>query len=159
MISSPRVTAEGSVSDTDTYDRDFYAWATEQAALLRAGRFAEADVQHIAEEIETLGRGEKRELVNRLAVLLLHLLKWEYQPEPRGKSGRLTIGEQRRQLSRHLRDNPSLRASQDEAMADAYGDAVLRAERETDLPRDLFPWSCPYSVEQVMDDGFWPEPG
>lgn len=100
-------------------------------------------MQHIAEEIETLGRGEKRELVNRLAALLLHRLKWAHQPERRGKSWRLTIGEQRRQLSRHLRDNPSLRASQDEAMADAYGDAVLRAERETDLPRDLFPWSCP----------------
>ena len=157
MISSPRVIVEGAMSDT--YDRDFYAWATEQAALLRAGRLAEADVQHIAEEIETLGRGEKRELISRLAVLLLHLLKWAYQPERRGKSWRLTIEEQRRQLSRHLRDNPSLRASQDEAMADAYGDAVLRAERETDLPRDLFPWSCPYSFEQAMDDGFWPEPG
>ncbi len=130
MISSPSVTADGAVSDTDTYDRDFYAWATEQAALLRAGRLAEADVQHIAEEIETLGRGEKRELVNRLAVLLL--VKWEYQPERRGKSWRLTMEEQRRQLSRHLRDNPSLRASQDEAMADAYGDAVLRAERATE---------------------------
>jgi len=157
VISSPRVIVEGAMSDT--YDRDFYAWATEQAALLRAGRLAEADVQHIAEEIETLGRGEKRELISRLAVLLLHLLKWAYQPERRGKSWRLTIEEQRRQLSRHLRDNPSLRASQDEAMADAYGDAVLRAERETDLPRDLFPWSCPYSFEQAMDDGFWPEPG
>ena len=147
------------MSDTDTYDRDFYAWATEQAALLRAGRLSEVDVQHIAEEIETLGRGEKRELVNRLAVLLLHLLKWAYQPERRSKSWRLTIEEQRRQLSRHLRDNPSLRGWQDEAMADAYGDAVLRAERETDLPRDLFPWSCAYTFEQVMDDGFWPELG
>lgn len=142
-----------------TYERDFYAWTTEQAALLRARRLSEADVEHIAEEIETLGRVEKRELVNRLAVLLLHLIKWAYQPERRGKSWRLTVEEQRRQLTRRLRDNPSLRAGLDEALADAYGDAVLRAERETDLPRDLFPWSCPYSFEQVMDDGFWPEPG
>ncbi len=147
------------MSEASKYDRDFYAWATEQAGLLRAGRLSEADVEHIAEEIETLGRGEKRELVNRLAVLLLHLLKWAYQPERRGKSWRLTIEEQRRQLARHLRDNPSLRAFQDEAIADAYGDAVLRAERETDLPRDLFSWSCPHGFEQVMDDGFWPGPG
>ncbi len=141
----------------DIYDRDFHAWAMEQAALLRAGRFSEADTRHIAEEIETLGRGEKRELVNRLAVLLLHLLKWSHQPERRGKSWRLTVEEQRRQLARHLRDNPSLMAWRDEAMADAYGDAVLRAERETDLPRDLFPWACPYSFEQAIDDTFWPE--
>ncbi len=147
------------MSGARKYDRDFHAWAVEQAGLLRAGRWAEADVEHIAEEIETLGRGERRELVNRLAVLLLHLLKWAYQPERRGKSWRLTIEEQRRQLVRHLRDNPSLRAFADEAKADAYGDAVLRAERETDLPRDLFPWSCPYSFEQIMDDRFWPEPG
>lgn len=141
-----------------TYDRDFYAWTAEQAALLRAGRLSEADAEHIAEEIETLGRGEKRELVNRLAVLLLHLLNWVHQPERRGKGWQLTIEEQRRQLARHLRDNPSLRAVLDEAMADAYGDAVLRAERETDLPRDVFPWSCPYSFEQAADDAFWPEP-
>lgn len=144
--------------DDGKYDRDFHAWATEQAALLRAGRLAEADVEHIAEEIEALGRAERRELVNRLAVLLLHLLKWAYQPERRGKSWRLTIEEQRRRLARHLRDNPSLRAWQAEALAEAYGDAVLRAERETDLPRDVFPWSCPYGFEQVLDGGFWPDP-
>lgn len=138
------------------YDRDFHAWAAEQAALLRAGRLSEADIQHIAEEIEALGRGERRELVSRLAVLLLHLLKWPHQPERQGKSCRLTIEEQRRQLARHLRDNPSLSSWQDQAMADAYGDAVLRAERETDLPRDIFPWACPYSFEQAMDEVFWP---
>jgi hypothetical protein len=126
------------------YETDFYAWANEQAELLRTGRVAEADLEHIAEEIASMGRGEKRELVSRLAVLLLHLLKWAHQPERRGKSWRLTIAEQRRQIARHLRDNPSLAASLDEAMADAYGDAVLRAEAETDLPRDFFPWSCPY---------------
>ena len=147
------------MSNASAYDRDFYAWATEQAALLRAGRLSEADIENIAEEIESMGRSEKRELVNRLAVLLLHLLKWAHQPERRGKSWRLTIEEQRRQIARHLRDNPSLSAWQDEAVADAYGDAVLRAERETDLPRDLFPWSCPYSFEQALDDGFWPDPG
>ncbi|MGE0222618.1 MAG: DUF29 domain-containing protein [Acetobacteraceae bacterium] len=69
------------------YERDFYAWANEQATLLRAGRTAEADVQNIAEEIESMGRSEKRELVNRLAVLLLHLPRWEYQPALRGIVG------------------------------------------------------------------------
>ena len=144
---------------TDTYEGDLYAWAAAQATLLRAGRFSELDVQNIAEEIEALGRGERRKLESHLAVLLLHLLKWSYQPERQGRSWRLTIVEQRRQLTRHLGENPSLRAVQDEALANAYGDAVLRAEIETGLLRDMFPWACPYSFDQVMDDGFWPEPG
>ncbi len=144
---------------TDTYEGDFHAWAAAQAALLRAGRFSELDARHIAEEIEALGRRERRELENRLAVLLLHLLKWSCQPERQGRSWLLTIEEQRRRLARHLRDNPSLRAVQDEALADAYGDAVLRAELETGLLRDMFPWTCPYSFEQVMDNEFWPGPG
>ncbi len=145
------------MSKADVYDHDFHAWANEQAALLRAGRLSEADVAHIAEEIETLGRGERREMASRLGVLLLHLLKWAHQPERRGKSWRLTIEEQRRQIARHLRDNPSLGAWRDEAVADAYGDAVLRAERETDLPRDVFAWACPWTFEQAVDDGFWLE--
>lgn len=139
------------------YDADFHAWANEQATLLRAGRLSEIDAEHIAEEIETLGRGEKRELVSRLSVLLLHLLKWSHQPERRGKSWELTIKEQRRQLTRHLRDNPSLRAWTDQAMADAYGDAVLRAELEMNVARDMLPWSCPYGFEQAVDDAFWPD--
>lgn len=141
----------------DDHSRDFHAWAHEQAALLRAGRLSEADVQNIAEEIEALGRTEMRELVSRLSVLLLHLLKWAHQPDRQGKSWRLAIEEQRRQLTRHLRDTPSLRALQDEALADAYGDALLRIERETDLPCGFFPWSCPYTFAQALDDGFWPD--
>ena len=144
---------------TDTYEGDFHAWAIAQAALLRAGRMSELDIQHIAEEIEALGRGERRDLVSRLEVLLLHLLKWSYQPERQGKSWRLTIIEQRERLAGHLRENPSLRAVQDEALADAYRYAVLRAERETGLLRDMFPWTCPYSFDEAMDDGFWLGPG
>ena len=74
------------MSNHPLYDQDFYAWTNEQAALLRAGRLSEADVEHIAEEIENMGKSEKRELVSRLRVLLLHLLKWQYQPTRRGKS-------------------------------------------------------------------------
>ncbi len=92
------------------YDRDFYAWANEQAALLREGKLAQADIEHIAEEIESMGRTEKRELVSRLTVLLLHLLKWRFQSEMRGKSWRLSIQGQRYQISDHMADNPSLKA-------------------------------------------------
>ncbi len=139
------------------YDKDFFSWANTQAMLLRAGRLSEIDVKHIADEIEALGRREKRELVSRLSVLLLHLLKWSFQPEGRGKSWELTIREQRRQLARHQRDNPSLRAWTDQAMADAYGEAVLRAELEMNLARDMLSWSCPYRFEEAVDDAFWPD--
>jgi hypothetical protein len=141
---------------TKLYDQDFYAWANEQAALLRAGRFAAADIETIAEELESMGRSEKRELVSRLKILLLHLLKWQFQPVLRGSSWRLSIEEQRRELLRHLADNPSLKVKLPETIADAYGDALIGAERETGLPRSTFPAACPYAFEQMVDDGFWP---
>ena len=139
------------------YDEDFFAWANEQAALLRAGKLAAADIEHIAEEIESMGRTEKREFVNRLAVLLLHLLKWRFQPERRGNSWRLSISNQRRQLGRHLRDNPSLKSALPEALDDAFGDAVNDAAGETGLSVETFPTACPWPFEQIMDAGFWPD--
>ena len=138
------------------YEQDFYAWANEQAALLRAGNVTAADIEHIAEEIESMGKTEKRELVSRLAVLLAHLLKWEYQPERRGKSWRLTIDEQRGQLRRHLRDNPSLQSRLAEAMRDGYSDATLAAARETDFDPADFPAVCPWTFVQSMSADFWP---
>jgi len=139
------------------YERDSYAWASEQAALLRAGRLNEADIAHIAEEIESMGKAEKRELVSRLTVLLLHLLKWRVQPGMRGGSLQATIEVQRRDLSRLLRDNPSLKSTLDEAMSDAYGDVIILAASETGLPETALPSSCPWSSEQAMDADFWPD--
>jgi len=92
---------------TDTHETDFYAWANEQARLLRAGRLAEADLEHIAEEIESMGKTEKRELTSRLRVLLAHLLKWAFQPAGRSMSWRLTIQEERREVVEVLADNPT----------------------------------------------------
>jgi hypothetical protein len=143
--------------NANLYDSDFHAWALEQAALLRGGALASADIAHIALEIESMGRTEKRELINRLAVLLTHLLKWEFQPALRGNSWRATIKVQRRELARHLADNPSLKATLSEATADAYGDAILIASRETGLDEQAFPASCPWSYDQIAQDDFWPE--
>jgi Domain of unknown function DUF29 len=139
------------------YETDFYAWANEQAALLRTGRLNEADIANIAEEIESMGRSEKRELVNRLVVLLMHLLKWRFQPSKRGKSWRLTIKGQRTELRRHMRDNPSLKAKLTEALTDAYESARIDAARETGLAEDSFPASCPWTYTEIIDDSFWPE--
>jgi hypothetical protein len=139
------------------YDQDFYAWANEQAGLLRAGKLSEADLEHIAEEIESMGKTEKRELVSRLAVLLLHLLKWQFQPDRRGASWESTISVQRDDLADHLKDNPSLKAQLPEAVASGYRKAVLLAHGETNLPKATFPTTCPWSFDQVMAEDFWPE--
>ena len=139
------------------YESDFYAWANQQAALLRAGRLAEADIENIAEEIESMGRSERRELVNRLAVLLQHLLKWQFQPLFRGASWRLTIEEQRYRLEDHLKDNPSLKSQLPQAMREAYRLAVVQALRETGFDRGTFPAGCAFTYEHAMDPDFWPE--
>ena len=142
--------------NSQLYEHDFYAWANEQSALLRAGRLSEADIEHIAEEIESMGRSEKRELASRLKVLLAHLLKWQHQPGNRGNSWRLTIEEQRREVTDHLADNPSLKDRLPEAIASAYPGAVLVAARETGLGREIFPAACPWSFEQIIANDFWP---
>ena len=127
------------------------------AALLRDGKLTDADIENIAEEIESMGKTKKRELENRLTVLFLHLLKWQFQPALQGNSWRLTIREQRRRTTRHLQDNPSLKARLNEIIEVAYGDALIEAERETGLPESTFPAICPWSFDQAMDEGFWPE--
>jgi hypothetical protein len=119
------------------HDSDFYAWSLEQAALLREGRVAEADLAAIAQEIESMGKTEKRELVSRLTVLLLHLLKWQYQPTGRGNSWRLSIANARDEISDLIADNPSLKSILDDVMASAYQPveevaffSVRRAQRQ-----------------------------
>ncbi|TWB47827.1 DUF29 domain-containing protein [Nitrospirillum viridazoti] len=143
-------------STPSLYERDFYAWANEQAALLRAGKLAAADIAHIAEEIESMGKTEKRELISRLAVLLAHLLKWQYQPERQSRSWEATIRTQRLEVRDHLADNPSLKAQLADAVAAAYERAVISAA-ETNLPENTFPNACPWAFDLVMSEGFWPD--
>jgi hypothetical protein len=138
------------------YDQDFYAWSNEQAALLRAGRLGQADIEHIAEEIESMGKTEKRELISRLTVLLLHLLKWRFQAPKRVASWEASIRVQRNRLADHLDDNPSLKPLLPKALSAAYRDAVLEAVAETGLPEAAFPAACPWPTEQVLSADFWP---
>ena len=152
------MSAHKQIDAGSAYADDFYAWTTDQAALLRDGRLSDLDRHNLAEEIEALGRSVKREVVSRFAVLLLQLLKWSFQPERQGNGWRLTIVEQREQILGLVRDNPSLRPYRDEAVKIAYQAALTRAERETGLLRDMFPWACPYTPDQILDDAFWPEP-
>jgi hypothetical protein len=139
------------------YERDFYAWAMTNAELLRAGRLSEADIDNIAEELESIGRSDKRELASRLAVLLGHLLKWQFQPERRGNSWRYSIQEQRLRVADLLEESPSLRHTLEERFERAYKNARLIAAKELDVDEQRFPERSPFDFEQATGENFWPE--
>lgn len=139
------------------YDHDLYSWAMQTARQVRERQFAEIDCVHLAEELESMGKTELRALESRLVVLLAHLLKWEHQPGNRTKSWRRTLIEQRKRISRLLDDSPSLRPKLPELIADAYDSALRWAADETGMDEGDFPPTCRYSLEQVMDTGFYPD--
>lgn len=142
---------------TTLYNDDFYGWSQEQANLLRSRRFNELDAENLLEEIEAMGRSERRELESRLEKLLAHLLKWKYQDSRRGKSWLLTIKEQRKKFVDCLNENPSLKNKKKERLATLYEYAKLSAAKETGITESIFPDKCPWTFEQIMDNTFFPE--
>lgn len=138
------------------YDQDLYTWAMTSAELLRDGRLDELDREHLAEELESMGKSELRALESRLTVLLAHLLKWQFQPERRGKSWQRTLVEQRKRIARLLRDSPSLRPRVPALLPDAYDSALRLAAEETGLDETDFPAECPYTPEQALAEDFYP---
>jgi hypothetical protein len=139
------------------YQQDFYGWLLESADLLRKKQFSELDIEHIAEELEGMARSDKRQLINRLAVLLAHLLKWQFQPAFRSKSWQRTIKEQRKRITLLLQDSPSLKHELDTKVQDAYEIAILSAANETNLDEDIFPSSCEYDIEEILNAEFYPD--
>ena len=141
------------------YEKDIVAWANEQASFIRAGRFDLLDIEHLAEEIEDVGKSEQRELENRMAVLLAHLLKWQFQPTHRGASWQKTIKVQRTQVNRRIQKTPSLKHTLQDAewWDDAWGDATTQAGKETGIDVLKFPEICPWTPEQILDEEFFPE--
>ncbi len=135
---------------------DFYAWTQKTSQLLSDGNYYQVDMQMVIEEIKAMGASERRELINRLAVLIMHLLKWQYQSGLRSRSWKLTIVEQRREIQELLEDSPSLKSKLYEKFALAYSKAILKTEKETNLPRKTFPQNCPYTLEQTLDEQFYP---
>jgi hypothetical protein len=142
--------------DVSEYDRDLVAWATENAALLRAGKLDRIDAAHIAEELEDLGKSERRALASHLRNLVMHLLKWEFQPERRTGSWRSSIDNARAEIAEILEDSPSLRPTAAERLEKGYALARKNAASETGLDPGVFPQQCPYSLERVLSDDFWP---
>ena len=138
------------------YKTDIIAWANEQAAFIRAGRFDLLDLENIAEEIEDVGKSEQRELESRVAVLLAHLLKWQYQPEWRGVSWTVTIRTQRERCNLQIKKTPSLKVSlaDEDWLLDVWADAVDQAAKQTNL--DVFPNRCPWLMTDVLTEGWLP---
>ena len=139
-----------------SYTEDFFAWSEEQAELLKARSRTGLDWDNLAEEIESLGKSQRSEIRNRLIVLLLHLLKWHYQPNKRKLGWKASILEARKQLNRELRESPSLRSYPDEVIAEQYEVARLKAAGETELQLETFPTECPYSIADILDESFFP---
>jgi hypothetical protein len=139
------------------YEHDVVAWAAEQASLIRAGKLDQLDLRHIADEIDDLGRSERRELASRFAVLLAHLLKWQYQPDHRGRSWERTIRVQRNDVAEIIEEAPSLASllSYPAWLQKVWGRALTQADTETGLG-DLFPEDCPWVVSDVMTEGWLP---
>ena len=146
-----------SVKTRVSYADDLHAWSLEQAALLRARRTERLDGDHLAEELEAMVGRDRRELNSRLCVILLHLLKWQAQPELRGASWRKTLRIERREIRNLLKQSPSLCRQVPGLVLEAYPDAVKDAVDETGLPVGRFPVDCPYTADDVLAEAYLPD--
>lgn len=141
------------------YQTDFYGWTQEQASLLKAGRLSELDRENLIEEVEIMGRSEKRELKSRLQVLLVNLLKWQYQPVARERNDELIISVQRDEFLEILEDNPSLKPQINNILTKSYFKAKKQTAIEIYLNKNTFPDTCPWNLSQILDDNFYPDEG
>ncbi|MDD2816380.1 MAG: DUF29 domain-containing protein [Thiotrichaceae bacterium] len=153
------------MSKPELYHQDFDAWIHDQISLLKAGKMDALDTRHLIEELEDMGKNNRRELSSHLKILIAHLLKWQFQlaalsdkwESYEGKSWRLTIIEQRSQIVDLLEDVPSLKRELESTVEKSYPKAVLFAVKETRLAKTTFPETCPYTIQQLLDDEFFPE--
>lgn len=139
------------------YDQDFNRWLDQTVQELRAGQWSELDIPNLIDELESMGKRDRREIESRLTVLLMHLLKWKYQPNSRSISWSNTVREQRRQIGKLLRDSPSLKPYLASVFKECYADSRLDAAGETQLSAEVFPIECPFLVEDVLHQEFLPD--
>ena len=139
------------------YETDFFAWTQEQAQMLRARATSGLDWDNLAEEVDSMGRRDRRKLESRFRRIMHHLLKWQAQPGLRGPSWQRTLREQRRQAEKLLKESPSLRPQMAELIGEAYPDALADALAETGLRPQAFPAACPFNAEQILDPAYLPE--
>jgi hypothetical protein len=144
----------------DAYERDYYGWIQQNARAIREGRVKDVDWANVAEELEDMGKSERRALRSQLARLLAHLLKWPHQSQRRRSSQhswRATIEHARDSTRELIEENPSLKPELPEIFSKSYSDALAQVVGETNLPKKTFPATCPWSFDQVLDEDFWPE--
>ncbi|MDD2748384.1 MAG: DUF29 domain-containing protein [Acidithiobacillus sp.] len=142
---------------TNLYDVDFLAWIEAQAQALRTRKASSLDWDNILEELESMGRSEKNALRSHLRILLMHLMKWQWQPQKQSKSWATTIRNQRLDLKYLIKDSPSLKRLIPEILPDAWGDAADDAAFETGLPISTFPELCPWDIDTQILAKWWPE--
>lgn len=133
------------------YRDDLFGWVEDQIALLKAGNLSQIDAENIADELSDVGNEQYDKLESAIRIVLVHLLKWDHQPERRSRSWSLSIQEHRRRIQRVLKKNPSLKSNIDDAVDEAYEDAVGDAKRESGLPSDVFPAICPYVWDEIIN--------
>ncbi len=141
---------------TSLYDQDFYLWLQTTINILKEGKFAEVDLENLLEELESMGRSEKNALKSNLRILVMHLLKYKYQPEKRTNSWRYTITEHRQRLQDTFKTSPSLYRFFEEIFNESYQNARKLASDETGLSINLFPPESPFTVEEVLNPDFLP---
>jgi hypothetical protein len=141
---------------TTLYDTDFALWAEQTAQMLKDGRLSEIDLENLIEEVEDLSRRERDALYSNLKIVLLHLLKWEFQPHKQTNSWRASIVEHRQRIKRQIKKSPSLKSYPEEILSDCYTDARELASVETRLPLDTFPAECPYAIAIILSPEFLP---
>ncbi len=139
------------------YEQDFWLWTQTMAEALRSGNWSQLDIDNLVEEVESLGRSDRRELQSRLTVLLMHLLKWQFQADMRSGSWRGTLAEQRIRIRKLLKESPSLRSVFESFLDECYDDAKIQASAETGLPCTTFPLTCSYPIEDILNTEFLPD--
>ena len=139
------------------YEADYLRWIETTLEKLRSQDYTHVDWENLIEEIEDMGRSERRSLESNLIVVLLHLLKWQFQPERRSGSWEGSIIEHRRRIKKALKESPSLKPYLEDIFAECYIEAVKQAKAETSLPLESFPIECPYGLAELIDDEFLPE--
>lgn len=141
---------------TATYETDFYLWTQQQAELLRKGALAALDIENLIEEIESMGKSDRRSIRSHLANIILHLLKWRYQPDRRSNSWEDSVENGREEVAWIIKDSPSFKPQISALIDEVYASARRKAGRETGLPLTTFPDECPFTVEQITGDD-WPD--
>ena len=153
-----RATTLADPASAAAYEADFYTWTQEQGARLRTGDLDALDRANLAEEIESLGRSQFDRLVSAWRIVLLHMLKVDYQPSRRTRSWAISIAAHRDNAADILADNPGLRRRVGEAIERAYRGARLEASKETRLPLMRYPASCSYTHDEIVHRAFAIDP-